>query len=277
MKRISSKDNPIYKKLVSLQQRKTREKEDLYLIEGFNLCKEAMSSMVEFEFLIVKDYLYETAQEEELQTFLSEAEKKRISTFIFSDVLFDKIAQTESPKGMAAVVKIKRWKKDAFVKGFVNQGGNLLIMDRIQDPGNAGTLIRTAEASGFKGLIAVKGTVDLYSPKVIRSTAGSIFRIPILSIDSPEEVFEIAEAGGIKIAVASPRTDSFYFEQELIGNIGLVIGNEGGGVQKLFLEKADCHIKIPMAQKVESLNAAVAGGILMYEIVRQNFQRKTEE
>lgn len=275
MKRISSKDNPIFKKVVSLQQRKTREKENLYLIEGFNLCKEAINSMIKLELLLIKESCYMDGEGEELRILLKEVEEKNMA--ILTDALFDKAAQTETPKGIAALVKMNKWNKETFAKILDSKGCNILIMDRVQDPGNAGTLIRTAEAAGFAGLIAMKGTVDFYSPKVVRSTAGSIFRMPLLLVDEPEEVFELAKAGGIKIAVSSPHARNFHYEEELSGGIGLVIGNEGGGVQKPFLQKADCHIKIPMAQEVESLNAAVAGGILMYEIVRQNFQRKTEE
>ena len=149
-------------------------------------------------------------------------------------------------------------------------GANILVLDRIQDPGNMGTMIRTAVAAGYGMIIAAKGTVDVYSPKVLRATAGMIFEIPIVYADSTEELADVLRASGRKIAVTDPAGGRPYYEEDLSRNTALVIGNEGNGVSDEVMALADIRVTLPMKGSIESLNAAVSAAILMYEAVRRD-------
>lgn len=278
MKFITSSENPVIKRAIGLKQRKVREKEGCYLIEGLHICKEALRVLEDIELILIRESLFNDGKDEDLKEIIKQLNSEKTKGVLIEDRLFDKVADTGTPQGIMAIVKRREWDKKTFINRINDtQSGNLLILDRIQDPGNAGTLIRTAEAAEFYGIIAVKGTVDIYSPKVVRSASGSILRQQLLFTEDAEETANLLSIWGKKMVVAAPHGHSYHFEHPLARNIALVIGNEAGGACKTFIEKADLLVKIPMAHDVESLNAAVAGGILMYESVRQNFHNKAEE
>ncbi|HZK01687.1 MAG TPA: RNA methyltransferase, partial [Anaerovoracaceae bacterium] len=241
-----------------------------------NLCMEALDLTDDVKvFFIRESQLNDTS--DEAKKIVERIIDSKAKCLLVSDKIFDKITDTRTPQGIAALMKIKRWARDDFFKNANTDNGNILIFDRIQDPGNAGTLLRTAEAANFRGVVAIKGTVDLYNSKVVRSAAGSLLRIPVLFTNDVSETIEIVRNAGKKIVVATPYSDNIYFTLPLCQDVAIVIGNEGQGTHEMFLEKADYTVKIPMSNTVESLNAAMAGGILMYEAVRQNFHKKTEE
>ena len=145
----------------------------------------------------------------------------------------------------------------------------LLIMDSIQDPGNLGTMIRTADAAGFTGMIISKGCVDVYNPKVLRSTMGSIFRMPLCFTDKLENVLENIKLKGIRVYASHLSAKESCYEINMTNNIAIIIGNEANGISNEILPYADKLIKIPMYGRTESLNASIAAGILMFECVRQ--------
>lgn len=143
-------------------------------------------------------------------------------------------------------------------------------MDRLQDPGNIGTIIRTAEAAGYKGIIIVKGTGDVYSPKVVRAAAGSVLRMPMIKAEGPEDVSEFCKEYGKRLIGTSVRNAKPFYQLDLTNNVALVIGNEGNGMSS-ELEDLSCeNIMIPMEGDNESLNAAVAAGIIMYQSIRKD-------
>ncbi len=278
MKHITSHENPIIKKAAGLRQRKAREKEGLYLIEGIHLCGEALGIVERIEFLFVRESQWEEKSDGELREIVRQFEEKGVKTAVASDKIFDKLADTETPQGLVAVIRRRDWDPESFFAADKRGGhGNLLVLDRIQDPGNAGTLLRTAEAAGFQGVLAVKGTTDLYSPKVVRAAAGSLFRLPILFTENAGGTAGLLHSRGKRIVAATPYCDSFHFQERLDRNVALIVGNEAGGISEAFLQAADSRVKIPMCEPVESLNAAVAAGILMYESLRQNFHKEAEE
>ena len=143
-----------------------------------------------------------------------------------------------------------------------------MVLDRLQDPGNIGTILRTADAAGYRLAVVMKGTADIFSPKVVRAATGSLFRMPVVFMDSNSELVEFTRAAGKKLVAACFDTERCYFDEDLTDNIALVIGNEGNGICKEIIESSDVKIKIPMHGNIESLNASVAAGILMYEAVR---------
>lgn len=148
--------------------------------------------------------------------------------------------------------------------------GNILVMDRLQDPGNIGTLIRTAEAAGYRGIIIIKGTGDVSSPKVVRAAAGSALRMPIIKMDTPNQVKEFCEENLKRLIGTSIKDAVPFYKVDLTQNIALVIGNEGNGMSDELEELSHENIMIPMEGGNESLNAAVAAGIIMYQSIRKD-------
>lgn len=252
LKEIHSRDNRIFKECQKLSQKKYRDREGLYLIEGFNLMQEVPA----------EELCYMVLREGVLPDGLPEGE-----AYVMDGKLFDRLAQTETSQGVIAVVRKQVWTVEK-LRAETGQNSNFVVLDRLQDPGNIGTIIRTAEGAGYAAVIAVKGTADIYSPKTIRAAAGSVFRIPIVHVEDNRELGSLAAGLGKKLVVTSLDTDTLYFDADLSRNVALVIGNEGSGVSRELMEMADVRVRIPMEGSLESLNASVAAGILMYEAGR---------
>ena len=253
MRTISSKDNKIFRLCQQLSHKKYRDKLGLYLIEGENLLEEAVKNGAGIKtVLMCRDY----------RGSLFGTEDK---SFCLSDKLFEQLAQTETTQGIMAVVEKPELSPDRFLD---RGGGNFIVLDRLQDPGNIGTILRTADAAGYELAIVMKGTADVFSPKAVRAATGSLFRMPVVFMDSVDELMEFTRAAGKKLVATCFDTDRYYYDENLKGNIALIIGNEGSGISRELIECSDLKIKIPMHGNIESLNASVAAGILMYEAVR---------
>ena len=254
MREIRSKDNRIVKRCEQLSMRKYRDQFGLYLIEGENLLDEAIRNHVRIETVLVR---------EDCQKALPpEAADK---AFLLDARLFDKLAQTVTSQGILAVVAKAEVRKEDFI-GL--PGSNFIVLDRLQDPGNIGTILRTADAAGYRLAILMKGTADVYAPKVVRAATGSLFRMPVVSMASTEELVEFTRAAGKKLTATCLDAQRCYYDEDLTHDIALVIGNEGSGVAPALIESSELRIKIPMQGNIESLNAAVAAGVLMYEAMR---------
>jgi TrmH family RNA methyltransferase len=270
MKLITSGDNQIYKAAALLKQKKYRDEQNQYLIEGPNLIREAQQNGGRIERILrSEDFTDEQTIREGIDPALADLE-----TAVLSTSLFRKLSDTETPQGILAVVKKREFREDEFFTeqsgtGKSSTTGNVLVLDRLQDPGNIGTILRTADAAGYLGAILMKGTADIYSPKIVRAAAGSLFRLPVLYADDPGDAVRLLKRYGKTIISTSPMGSMDYFDADLREHAAVVIGNEGNGVCREFLEDADILVKIPMEGTIESLNAAVSAGILMYESVRQ--------
>lgn len=253
MREISSKDNKIFRLCEQLSHKKYRDKLGLYLIEGENLLEEAVKNGAAIKtVLMCRDY----------RGSLFGTEDK---AFCLSDKLFEQLSQTETTQGIMAIVEKPELSPDLFLD---RGGGNFIVLDRLQDPGNIGTILRTADAAGYELAIVMKGTADVFSPKAVRAATGSLFRMPVVFMDSVDELMEFTRAAGKKLVATCFDTDRYYYDENLKGNIALIIGNEGSGISRELIECSDLKIKIPMHGNIESLNASVAAGILMYEAVR---------
>lgn len=255
---IESKENKLYKMCRSLNSKKFRDKLKLYVVEGEKMVKEAIDRK--------KVHTVICSMEKDLNI----SHKWETPIFI-KGKLFKELTHTETNQGILAVV----YKENIDREGFEEEvkGKDIVILDRLQDPGNVGTILRTADAAGYGGIVAIKGTVDCYSPKVVRAAANSLMRIPILSVDSEEDAIEVARKIGNLIVgtdVGTPKRNYRKIEDRKQWkrgkNVSLIIGNEGNGVSKTLLEKADITTKIPMREGVDSLNASVAAGILIYDL-----------
>ena len=266
MKLITSVENQIYKTAVQLKQKKYRDEQKRYLIEGPNLICEALNHGGEIEMILSREDYYD----EDLNCGGTGLAQAGAGVAVLSSGLFRKLSDTETPQGIMAIVKKRVYSEEEF---FAPGFPNIIVLDRLQDPGNIGTILRTADAAGYMGAIILKGTADIYSPKIVRATAGSLFRLPVLMADTPGQVIRLLKEHKKNIICTTPNCSRFYYDTDLKENAAIIIGNEGNGVCDEFLKDSDTLIKIPMEGTIESLNAAVSAGILMYESVRQKYQK----
>ncbi|SHH24292.1 23S rRNA (guanosine(2251)-2'-O)-methyltransferase RlmB [Tepidibacter thalassicus] len=255
---ITSKENEKIKYIKSLLKSKKRLQEKKYIIEGYRILNQAIECSADIDYVVFTDEFLNKEEHKKFIDFLMDNGFKLYKT---TNKLFKGITDTEKPQGILAVVKYKEYDLDEIL----NSNSNFfIILDRIQDPGNMGTIIRTADAAGVYGVILLKGCVDVYNPKVIRSTMGSIFNMPI--IQANEEIIDDLKEKGFNIVSSYLNTDNYYHSVNYGDKVALVIGNEGNGIKDEIINKSDILVKIPIYGKAESLNAAMASGILMYEI-----------
>ena len=254
---ITSASNQKIKNLISIiQKSKARRERDVFITEGVKMFQEApMDKIVE---VYVAESFYETGTARE--------KIQQLGYEILSDELFKKVSDTQTPQGILCVMKQYHYElEDLFQK----ENPLFLILEDIQDPGNLGTMIRTAEGAGVDGIIMTKGTVDIYNPKTIRSTMGSVYRMPFIYTDDLLGVMKQLQEKQVKLYAAHLKGNQFYHQLDFKGATAFLIGNEGNGLKDETADAADVYMKIPMEGKVESLNAAVASVILMYEAARQ--------
>lgn len=261
MKEITSKDNRIFKEAMSLKEKKYRDKLGLYLIEGWNLLEEAIKCDVQIVNVFICPEVIEHMVETD-ENFVAPGVALN-NVFELSSNLFKRLSDTETSQGIIAVVKKKEQPNQ-----FNKQGSCFICLDRLQDPGNIGTILRTADAAGYSLAIIMKGTADIYSPKVVRAATGSLFRMPVVFMDDANELKSFTLTAGKKIVTTTMDGSSVYYEEDLSKDICLVIGNEGNGISDEILDLADIKVRIPMEGSIESLNASIAAGILMYERIR---------
>lgn len=268
MKEISAKNNPVIKKFRALSRKKYRDELGLYIIEGPNLLREALSHGAEVgQVLFDEEALFHSA---ELQKLAEEIRLKKLPAALVSPSLFLETTDTDTPQGVLAWVKKREWTQEDF---FSPLGGNLIVLDRLQDPGNLGTILRTAVSAGFSGALLLKGCGDVYGPKTVRACAGALFRLPVMVCDGPKEAVSLLRRHKKRIFAAALEESRIYFQCDLRSDAAIVIGNEGNGICREILSEADQNITIPMEGETESLNAGVAAGILMYEAFRQKYTK----
>ncbi len=255
---IESKDNNLFKETRRLKERKNRTKASRYIIEGFRLVQEAFKAGLNIEYLIVT-----SDGKEKIDSYLKEYLNKDMKIYEMTNALFNELISTEKPQGIVAVVHMNE-------KPLELDGSFYLLCDKVQDPGNLGTIIRTAHAVKADGIILTKGTVDIYNEKTIRSTMGSLFYVPVHYDDDNMTLVKSLKAKNFKIVVTSLDTDKDFFQENLKGNVLLTVGNEGNGVSDEVYEMADTKVKIPMPGNAESLNVAIATSVIMYEKIRQD-------
>lgn len=258
---ITSTSNGKVKHLVSLKKKKRfRDSEKVFLIEGVRMFREVP------EGLLLEIYVTQDFYEKEKQ--LVEEKKKASGAMmeILADSVFEYVSDTKTPQGILCVARQMEDKLEEI------SGGDhplLLVLDNLQDPGNLGTIMRTAEAAGVTGIIMSRDCVDIYNPKTIRSTMGSVFRVPFAYAEDLRSAIIDLQKKKISFYAAHLEGICAYDEISYLGKSAFLIGNEGNGLREEIAECADEYIKIPMCGQVESLNAAVAAAVLMFEAARQ--------
>ncbi len=260
---ISSKDNEFIKHIKKLKDKKYRDMNKEFVIEGIKLIREAIEEKAEIKQIIIcdncldsdiipKELMYEIAKYE---------------CVYVTESIFKVISDVNTPQGILAIIG-----RNAGEAQIDYMQDIIVALDDIQDPGNLGTILRTVDSIGLNQILVSKGTADSYNPKVVRSTMGAIFRVKIIECENLENTLKEVKKHKFKLVVTSLQTEkSLYdinFDKKLI-----VIGNEANGVEQKIQDLADEKIKIPMLGKTESLNASVATGIVLYEYVRQKIKK----
>lgn len=254
---ITSMSNPQVKKLLQLQKKsKARNEENVFLVEGLRMFAEVPEERVE------KVYISESLYNKKKQ----ELKLERFSVEILTDSVFSHVSDTKTPQGILCVVKQKKYD----IEEFLNlENPHFMVLDNLQDPGNLGTIVRTAEGAGVNAIFLNKESVDIYNPKTIRSTMGSIYRMPVIYVEDLLELLQIFRERGIKSYAAHLDGKNSYDKESYQSGTAILIGNEGNGLREEVASAADVWVQIPMQGQVESLNAAIAASILMFEVYRQ--------
>lgn len=257
---IISTGNPKIKQLVQWQTKaKERRKDGVFLAEGIKMLQEAP------EELIRDIYITENVEKKIQESHLLDKLNK-VGYEVVSEEVMKKVSDTQTPQGVLTVLNRPEYLLEKILS---KSNGLFLLLEDLQDPGNLGTIIRTAEGAGVDGIIATKNTVDIFSPKTIRSTMGSIYRVPFIYVETLKEVILKMKEGGIKTYAAHLDGELYYSSFSFTQGTAFIIGNEGNGLRKETADLADFYIKIPMEGQVESLNAAIATALLIYEAHRQ--------
>ena len=265
MKSIESSSNPIIKEIKSLYRKKDRWAKKRFIVEGINIVEECIDNGYPLIYIIYSNELLNVKGGRELFNKISSHPK----LIHITEQLYKEISNMETPQG---IMGVSEFNIKSIHELSLKRDLSLLLLDRLQDPGNMGTIIRSADAFGIDGIIITKGCVDVYNPKVIRSTMGSIFRVPIFHEDDPVLAINRLKKEGIKVYSTSLEGSMYTYEVNFKVPFLLVIGNESSGVSSTIYSISDSLIKIPMIGDAESLNAAIASSIIMYESIRQRSQ-----
>lgn len=257
IKTIESSSNKYFKFIKSLYIKKNRDELKQFTVEGLRFVNEIPNSY-NISFYAISQSFYEKT---DISNYL-----KRADVMVFTDILFKNLSKTDNPQGILAVCI----QKEFDLKKVLKKNGFYIIADKVNDPGNLGTIIRTADAAGVTAVFVTKGSVSVYNDKVLRSTMGSIFHLPIIEDIEVLDIINFLKNNSVKIYAAHLRGEKtpyeFNFKDE---SFAFMIGNEANGLADEVSKCADVYIKIPILGDAESLNASVAASILMYEAVRQ--------
>ncbi len=259
---IESMQNNLIKQISSLKQKKERDKLNLFVVEGIRFVDEIPNSWDIKEYIISQEFI------EKYPNKIDEI-KSKAKVYIVTDKIFNTISDTKTPQGILAICYKKTYK----FSDILNKENNfLLLINELQDPGNLGTIIRVADSASVNGIILSENTVDLYNSKVLRSTMGSIFHIPILQNMNMNFVLDELKSNNIKILATHLKTTQTPYNINLKESIAVLIGNEANGLSEDIANKADILVKLPIMGRAESLNVSMATGIFLYEVVRQRLE-----
>lgn len=263
MQVITSKENETVKIIKKLKDKKYRDETGLYIIEGIKMLEEAIEEKARIRKIIICEECLKAGDLEQKVLY----EIAKYNCIYVNSKVFNSLTDVVAPQGIMAV--IEKPNKDIKIK---YDQDIILALDGIQDPGNLGTILRTADSVNLKQIIVTKNTADSYNPKVVRSTMGAILRIKIIETDDLAKTLKEAKKNKFKIVATSLDTNNSIYDIDYNKKV-IVIGNEANGVSKEIQELADNKVKIPMLGKTESLNASVATGIMLYEYVRQKIRK----
>ncbi len=262
---ITGKDNSAIKYLRSLSDPKHRKKERSFLIEGVKMVKEALRDRAGVTMLVASPAFMQHSG----RALLNLAEARPIEIIWISDRLMDAVSENKTPQPVMAVVMMKEHSSDTLL---AHDSKLIIIAHRLQDPGNLGTIIRTAEAVGAAGVALTPNTVDPFSPKAIRASMGSILRLPVAHIGEIDTFVKICKQRGFQI-IATVLTDAKApYDVDLTKPTVVVLGQEGSGLPRSIIADVDHRVRIPMVPSIDSLNVATSSAVLLYEVMRQRIK-----
>ena len=258
MQKITSKDNEIVKRIKKLKDKKFRDINNEFLIEGIKLIREAIQEKAKIKNIIICDDADNSDIPKDLTYEIAKYDCVYVSKQVFST-----ISEVKNPQGILAVVSKENAENE------IDYSQDIIVaLDDLQDPGNLGTILRTVDSIGLTQILVSKGTADCFNPKVVRSTMGAIFRVKIIECENLIDTLKQAKKHHFKVMVTSLQTENSIYDVDYNKKV-IVVGNEANGVEQEIQDFADEKVKIPMLGKTESLNASVATGIVLYEYVRQ--------
>jgi TrmH family RNA methyltransferase len=269
LRRIEGRHNPLVKQLRQAFSRAELTEAGDCAIEGLRILEEAIRSGLRFSAVFFRESSQDRAER------LLPQIGSQVETLLLPDNLFDSLVPSESPQGVAALVRLKEFSLDDVLETERMQVGPIVVLAGLQDPGNLGTILRSSEAFGSAGVVLGEGTVSPFNSKVVRASAGSVFRLPVIHAHgkSPaaklEEVSEKLRAQGVRLIATSSHKGTPLDQADLKGAAAIFFGNEGAGLPREVLAKMDEVVAIPHTSQVESLNAGVAASIVLYEAARQ--------
>ncbi|MBQ7470447.1 MAG: RNA methyltransferase [Pseudobutyrivibrio sp.] len=267
---ITSTNNNQIKNIIALNKKaRERRAQRLFVVEGIRGVAEVPGDLLHAIY-----YIEGFGDSAEGQKFLSEIQAKapQVTCEEVAKSVFNSMSDTVTPQGVLALVKMQDFTLEDVFGSSAGEAAHIVILESLQDPGNMGTIVRTAEGAGATGIIMNSTTVDIYSPKVVRSTMGSIFRVPHLVVsDLGETIKTLEDKYGVFVYAAHLKGEKFYTELDFKGPTAFMIGNEGNGLTDEMADLATSYLKIPMEGQLESLNASVAASLLMYETHRQRY------
>ncbi len=262
---ITSESNTQIKELVKLQKNaRQRKKSKSFVVEGIKMTKEA-AQHGKLQRVYISEMLHQQqwqgCAEQEIST-----EFGGVSVEIVSESIFKQISETVTPQGILGVVQMPEYSLEEIL---ADERKSFLLLDDLRDPGNLGTILRTSEGAGMSGVILSKESVDLFNPKVVRSTMGAIFRVPFVYVEALSETIGTMKQKKISVYGTMMEGSQCYDQVDYNQPVGIVIGNEANGISQKVGDSLTGRIRIPMEGQLESLNAAVAAAVVMYEAARQ--------
>lgn len=258
-KKVTSFSNPKIKNIKSLYRKKVRWNKKRFIIEGVKSIEELLEYENLIDYIVYSDKLLSVNEGTELLDKISDC---NIELIHVSDNIFREITDVENPQGILSVVKFNL----VSLKEIFKKNNFLILLDEVMNPGNMGTIIRSADAFGATGIVISEGSVDIYNPKVVRASMGSIFHIPLCYVEDISEAFMAFKRENITVLATSLKSNKYIHEVELGKDTALVIGNEARGISESSIANADELVKIYMPGEAESLNAAIAASVIMYEM-----------
>ena len=264
MEIITSVNNQHVKDVANLKQKKYRTETGTFFAEGLRAVTEAV------QYADVADLFFIKTEERKLNEIIKTAEEKGVRLYCVDEKVMAKLSDTKTPQGVLTVIKMPEDSLQKLRPGTASDNNApVIILDRVQDPGNLGTIIRTADAVGALGIILLEGCVDAFSPKVVRASMGSLFHLPVIQDVFPEEVLTWCYRHGYEPAATALKNAQNMYKADLSKKMAFIFGNEANGVAEELQAAAETRLFIPMAGQAESMNVAMAAGIILFEGLRQ--------
>jgi len=265
-KPVTSKENGVIKHLRSLSESKCRQQERAFLIEGVKMVEEALRDNLGVKMVVAAPSLVQHHGKGVLKL----AESRSMDVVWISERLLDMIAKSKTPQPVMAVVSMKEHTEKELL---AHRSGLIVIVHRLQDPGNLGTILRTAEAVGASGVAVTPNTVDTFNEKAIRASMGSILRLPIARVGDVSAFINRCRQNGFQTVATVLAGEKTHFDVDFTKPTAVVLGQEGAGLPHDLIADIDVRVRIPMAETIDSLNVATAAAVILYEALRQKMGR----